>query len=293
VTADADRWGDDLGAALVELGVERPRADALAREALDEAAGAVRAPREVFGPALLYARQLRAALQPGAVPGSAPVPEPAPAAAGRDAAGPGRPPGRVALDLHGVGKRYGRRVVLADVTFTVRSGEVAAVVGSNGSGKSTLLRVCAGLARASSGTVRRVRRVGYVPQQGGVAPLLTVHEHLRLVGAVHGVPARRAVATGELLASRLGFRPRRGVVAQDLSGGTRQKLNLVLGELDCPDLLLLDEPYQGFDQGSYVDFWDQVEAWRGAGAAVVVVTHLLHELDRATHVVELATPRDG
>jgi ABC-2 type transport system ATP-binding protein len=72
-----------------------------------------------------------------------------------------------------------------------------------------------------------------------------------------------------------------------LSGGTRQKLNLVLGELHAPDLLLLDEPYQGFDQGAYLDFWQQVFAWRDAGRAVVVVTHLLHDLQNVDHVLDL------
>jgi ABC-type multidrug transport system ATPase subunit len=76
-----------------------------------------------------------------------------------------------------------------------------------------------------------------------------------------------------------------------LSGGTRQKLNLVLGELHSPDLLLLDEPYQGFDQGTYLDFWQQVFAWRDAGRAVVVVTHLLHDLQNVDHVLDLGAAR--
>ena len=81
----------------------------------------------------------------------------------------------------------------------------------------------------------------------------------------------RARSTGEHLATGLSWRPDRRPVAERLSGGTRQKLNLVLGELHAPDLLLLDEPYQGFDQGSYLDFWQQVYAWRDAGKGVVVV----------------------
>ncbi|MDX1621962.1 MAG: ATP-binding cassette domain-containing protein, partial [Nitriliruptorales bacterium] len=78
------------------------------------------------------------------------------------------------------------------------------------------------------------------------------------------------------------------VVARDLSGGTRQKLNLALGLLGDPELLLLDEPYQGFDLGSYVDFWTHVESWSAEGRGVVIVTHLLTEQHRVDRVVEVA-----
>jgi ABC-type multidrug transport system ATPase subunit len=87
----------------------------------------------------------------------------------------------------------------------------------------------------------------------------------------------------------LSWRPKPHQRVDQLSGGTQQKLNLILGDLHAPDLLLLDEPYQGFDQGSYLDFWQQVYQWRDAGKAVVVVTHLLHELDRADHVIDLGS----
>ena len=83
-------------------------------------------------------------------------------------------------------------------------------------------------------------------------------------------------------------------VTRDLSGGTRQKLNLALALLADPTVLLLDEPYQGFDRGTYVNFWDHCDAWRLRGKAVVVVTHMLAELGRADRVVELpAHPARG
>jgi len=80
---------------------------------------------------------------------------------------------------------------------------------------------------------------------------------------------------------------------RDLSGGARQKLSLALALLGQPGLLLLDEPYQGFDQGSYLDFWQHAGAWRRQGRAVVVVTHLLTELHRADQVLELRNLAQG
>ncbi|MEP6482230.1 MAG: ABC transporter ATP-binding protein [Rhodoglobus sp.] len=188
-----------------------------------------------------------------------------------------------------VSKRFRRRVVLTDVNLTLRAGEIAAVVGANGSGKSTLLNVCAGMVRASSGSVERTPRMGYAPQQHGVSPLLTAAEHFRLFGAVHGMKTGTSLAIGAQLSRHLGWRPRPDVIAAHLSGGTQQKLNVVLAEMDRPDLILLDEPYQGFDQASYIDFWDQVFTWRDAGAGVLVVTHLLHDLERVDHLLELTT----
>ena len=73
-----------------------------------------------------------------------------------------------------------------------------------------------------------------------------------------------------------------------LSGGQRQKLNLALTMLDDPEVLLLDEPYQGFDHGTYVNLWDQIAAWTDEGRAVIVITHLLAEASRVDRVVEVA-----
>ncbi|MEU4420692.1 ABC transporter ATP-binding protein [Actinoplanes sp. NPDC024001] len=254
---------------LVRLGLQPERARRLSAETAEQAGEHGTDPGRLFGPAHLYARHLVTELQ------ATTVTQP------RYEAGP------VMLRLTGVAKRYRRRTVFSGVDLTVRGGEVAAIVGANGCGKSTLLRICAGLTLPDSGTVHRTRRVGFVPQDGGTAGWLTAEEHFTLFGAAAGMVPRKARSTGTHLAARLAWRPSPGQPVQQLSGGTRQKLNLVLGELHGPDLLLLDEPYQGFDQGSYLDFWQQVRAWREAGRAVVVVTHLLHELRNVDHVLDL------
>jgi len=274
MTTDVD-WPARFESELLRLGLQPRRARQLSEETAQQAAESATPPSRLFGPAHLYARHLVTEL-------ATPTVATRPAVAGRR-------PGPVMLRLRGVGKRYRRRTVLADVDLTVRAGEIAAVVGANGCGKSTLLRICAGLVRPSSGTVERVRRVGFVPQDGGTADWLTPAEHFTLFGAAAGTAPRRARSTGEHLAGLLAWRPAADQLVQHLSGGTRQKLNVVLGELHAPDLLLLDEPYQGFDQGTYLDFWRQATAWRDAGRAVVVVTHLLHDLQCVDSVLDLGT----
>lgn len=270
-------WSASLTALLVEAGLESDEARALTGEALAEAESAGVPPDVIFGPATSYAAALAHAARSGAAAAD-PLP---------------RQRGPVVLRLGGVSKSYRRRTVLREVDLELRAGEVAAVVGANGSGKSTLLNICAGSVRASSGTVERVRRIGHVPQCDGVSGLLTAAEHFRLFGAVHRMSAATSEAIGGRLASALGWRPRPAVLVSQLSGGTQQKLNVVLGELDRPDLILLDEPYQGFDQSSYIDFWDQVFRWRDGGAGVLVVTHMLHDLDRVDHVLELYSAEES
>jgi ABC-type multidrug transport system ATPase subunit len=199
-----------------------------------------------------------------------------------------RPPGEVRLEATGITKRYGRRTVLDSVDLTVRAGEVVAVIGANGCGKSTLLRICAGLLSPDAGHVRVRGPIGFCPQEAGTADLLTPDEHFVLVGAGRGLGRTAARDSGRTAAAALDWPDaRRAGVSRHLSGGTRQKLNLVMSGLGEPAVLLLDEPYQGFDKGSYLDFWQQVWRWRADGRAVVVVTHLLSELDRVDHVLDL------
>lgn len=192
-----------------------------------------------------------------------------------------------ALDAAGLTKRFRKRTVLAGASLTVRAGEAVALVGENGAGKTTLLRLCGGLDAPDAGTVRRTDAVGYCPQEPGVVDLLTASQHLVLFGSAAGLDRSDALTTGWRLLESFGFPVGDETVARDLSGGSRQKLNLALALLADPTLLLLDEPYQGFDHGSYVDFWQHVDGWRGAGRAVVVVTHLLTERSRVDRVVEI------
>ena len=92
-----------------------------------------------------------------------------------------------------------------------------------------------------------------------------------------------------MLLAGLEFSADRDLTIRASPGGARQKLNLTLALLGDPHVLLLDEPYQGFDRGSYVSFWDQITQWCTAGRGVLVVTHLLAELDRVDRIVGLPT----
>ncbi|MGI5215801.1 ATP-binding cassette domain-containing protein [Plantactinospora sp. CA-290183] len=274
-----DGWLSALAGELRRHGVDADLSRHVVAETATHLRDSGEAPLRVFGPPAVYAAAVADSVGVGAVDrhaGTARV----------------HRPGPVRLEVRGVGKRYRRHRVLTDVDLTVRAGEIAAVVGANGSGKSTFLRICAGLASPDQGQVRVHGTLGYCPQSGGTNDYLYPEEHFVLVGAGRGMPRPAARAAGRAQAAALDWDPARGQQARHLSGGTRQKLNLVLAGLGEPDVLLLDEPYQGFDRGSYLDFWQQLWQWRSAGRAIVVVTHLLNQLDRVDTVLDLTPARE-
>jgi ABC-type multidrug transport system ATPase subunit len=149
------------------------------------------------------------------------------------------------------------------------------------------MRVCAGLLRPDAGTITIGGRLGYCPQVPGVFELLTADDHLVMFGCGAGLDRAESRRRGRAILEEFGYPVDHGAVTRELSGGNLQKLNLALALLTDPAVLLLDEPYQGFDHGTYVNFWDHCATWRAAGKAVLVVTHMLAELDRVDRVVEL------
>jgi ABC-2 type transport system ATP-binding protein len=200
---------------------------------------------------------------------------------------PERDAGRPLLQATRLVKSFGRKRVLDGVSLEACAGEVVAIVGENGAGKSTLLRLCAGLDRPDGGAVVACGRVGYCPQQPGLFELLTADEHLALFAPSLGLSREEAVRGGRRLLGELGFEAGDQTLVRQLSGGAAQKLNLALALLGGAHVLLLDEPYQGFDHGAYVSFWEHVSHWRSEGLAVVIVTHLLADTALVDRVVEL------
>jgi ABC-2 type transport system ATP-binding protein len=196
----------------------------------------------------------------------------------------GRP---LALRATALRKSYGGRHVLDGVSLSLAAGESVAIIGENGAGKSTLMRICAGLMQPDSGEVSVSGRVGYCPQEPGLFDLLSADDHLAMFAPALGLSRAAAIARGRELLAEFSFPLHQHAQCRHLSGGSRQKLNLALALLGGAHVLLLDEPYQGFDHGAYVSFWEHVDRWKAEGMGVVVVTHLLADRDLVDRVVEL------
>ena len=204
-------------------------------------------------------------------------------------------PGSAVLRVEDVEKSFRRGVwplrrtveVLKGASLEVRAGELVGLVGENGSGKSTLMQIVVGLLKRDAGTVHRPARLGYCPQVPMLWEKLTVDEHFELFARAYALEDEsRERAVGGLL-EELQFAKYRSYRVEELSGGTRQKLNLALSLMHDPQLLLLDEPYSGFDWETYVRFWEMSERRRDAGMGILIVSHLLAERERLDRMYEL------
>jgi ABC-2 type transport system ATP-binding protein len=175
-----------------------------------------------------------------------------------------------------VSKRYGTRDALRAVSFEIADGEKVAVIGPNGAGKTTLLGILAGALRPTSGTVSLgPEEVGWVPQQPALYSKLSVAENLRLFARLEKVPDVERTVDRMLEQTALGERARDEV--GKLSGGNRQRVNIAIGLIGDPVVLLLDEPSASLDPRQRERLWQFLSA---LGTTVVFSTHDVGEAER-------------
>jgi heme ABC exporter ATP-binding subunit CcmA len=209
----------------------------------------------------------------------------------------------VAVELEGVGRAYGERVALRDVTLTLPRGATVAVFGANGAGKTTLLRVLALLARPTAGDyllfgeptrrggdrLEQRRRLGFLAHQSWLYEHLTAEENLRFHAGLHGL--RPDGAAIEAALDAVGLPGRRADPVRTYSRGMQQRLALARVLLHRPDLLLLDEPFTGLDREGAGRLRALLKR-HAAGRTLILATHDVAEaLPLATRVVVLAGGR--
>ena len=205
---------------------------------------------------------------------------------------------RAGLTAVGITKSYRRGIwprrrevpVLRGADLSVGAGEVVGLVGENGSGKSTLMKILVGALTADGGHVDVSGRIGYCPQDPVLYERLTCDEHLELFGVAYNMDGQAVNESANALYTTLGFDRWRKSQVAELSGGTRAKLNLAIALLADPEVLLLDEPYAGFDWDTYLRFWDLTAERRANGRSVVVISHFVADRERFDRIVQL---RDG
>jgi ABC-2 type transport system ATP-binding protein len=184
-------------------------------------------------------------------------------------------------------KRYGERLALRGVSLSAGRGELVAVIGPNGAGKTTLLSILAGIQSADEGEVEGTSSVGWVPQQPALYGKLTVAENLMLFARLERTPD--PADTVERMLDLTDLRDRSGDQVATLSGGNRQRVNIAIGLLAEPEVLLLDEPSSGLDPRQRERLWEFILRLAGRGTTVVYATHHIQEADRyANRLVVLA-----
>jgi ABC-2 type transport system ATP-binding protein len=185
----------------------------------------------------------------------------------------------VCLKAEAVGKTYGNRRALSGVSFEAEPGERIAIIGPNGAGKTTLLQILSGSLTPTNGTVSvRPDEVGWVPQQAAVYSKLSVAENLRLFARLQKVPDVEGSVTRMLELTRLADRA--GDEVASLSGGNRQRVNIAIGLLGDPPVLLLDEPSAALDPRQRRRMWEFLERF---DSTIVFSTHHVSEAEHHSH----------
>ena len=184
-------------------------------------------------------------------------------------------------------KRFGTRTALHEVSFEVHPGELISVIGPNGAGKTTLLSILAGVLTPSDGEITRpAREIGWVPQQPALYSKLSVTENLRLFARLEKLADPEAAV--EQMLDQTGLRERADEEVGKLSGGNQQRVNIAIGLLCEPSVLLLDEPSASLDPRQRERLWEFIGGLAGRGTGVVFSSHNVAEAERyATRVLVL------
>ncbi len=197
-----------------------------------------------------------------------------------------------ALAARGVSKAFGGRQALSGVDFEVGSGEVVALIGPNGAGKTTLLSILAGIAEPDGGRVDGGDEVAWVPQQAALYRRLTVRENLLLFARLQhdaGQTGEKPEAMVDRMLELTGLADRAGDRVGTLSGGNQQRVNIAIGLMAGPTVLLLDEPSVGLDPAQRERLWSFILGLVAEGTALAFSTHDIQEAERyAERIVVVA-----
>jgi len=217
-----------------------------------------------------------------------------------------------AVETRGLTRRFGSVTAVRDLSLRIETGEVFGLLGPNGSGKTTTIRMLCGLLEPSAGSAsvagldvarapEQIKlRIGYMSQRFGLYEDLTVAENLAFYGGIYGLRGAAARERTEEVVTFLGFAPRLGQLAAELSGGWKQRLALGCALLHRPSVLFLDEPTAGVDPAARRNFWTAIHDLARAGTTVLVTTHYMDEAERCGrlammsqgHLIALGTPAE-
>ncbi len=190
------------------------------------------------------------------------------------------------LEVKNVTKRYGKNVACNDVSFTLEPGTLTVLLGPNGAGKSTIIKSIIGFLKyqgeitvngINNKTVEARKILGYIPEMPSLYPTLTVVEHMEFIARAYKLTDYKDRIN--LLLERFELDDKRKKFGDELSKGMQQKLNLCLGLLPDPEIILLDEPLLGLDPHAIKELKNYIEEMRKAGKTMLISTHIIDSVD--------------
>ena len=190
------------------------------------------------------------------------------------------------LQVNHLTKKYGKVLACDDVSFRLEPGSVTVLLGPNGAGKSTLMKSIIGFLRYDgeitvdgqpNKTAQARKLLGYIPEMPALYPNLTVSEHMEFLARAYKLKDYKGRI--DTLLERYELNDKRKKFGDELSKGMQQKLNLCLGLLPDPEVLLLDEPMIGLDPHAIKQLKESIEQMRGEGKTLLVSTHIIDSVD--------------
>jgi ABC-2 type transport system ATP-binding protein len=217
------------------------------------------------------------------------------------------------ISISSVSKSYGEKTVLEGVDLEIGGGRIFGLLGPNGAGKTTLLNILSCQIGCTGGEARldglsiskdasSIRaRIGLVPQEAALYGKLTVGENLAFMGALHGMNGAALARSVESLLGELRLSASAGLRAEHCSSGMRQALNIAMGIIHEPKIILLDEPTEGLDPAVRRAVWGLLQDLAAQGRTLLLTTHIMHEAERycdevaflhAGRVLAVGTPEE-
>ncbi|MCP4305129.1 MAG: ABC transporter ATP-binding protein [bacterium] len=196
------------------------------------------------------------------------------------------------LECEGLAKAFDELVAVDDVGFHIAAGETYGLLGPNGAGKTTTISMISGILESDAGKVTVAGKeittrttdgnaeIGYVPQDIAIYPDLTARENLRFFGKLYGIPKASLGPRVDEVLEVIGLSDRGDDRTEEYSGGMKRRLNIGIGLLHEPSLLILDEPTVGVDPQSRNSILESVELLGQSGTAVLYTTHYMEEAER-------------
>ena len=198
----------------------------------------------------------------------------------------------LALELTHLTKRFGDKVAVDDLNLSIQAGDFLGLLGRNGAGKSTTLKMVTGLVRPTFGSIKVLgmdlaeqpievkRRIGAMPEDMGLFDMLTGPQYLRFVGRMYGLEEATLDARGAELFEMLDLKPGPRTVVADFSFGMKKKLSLSAALIHGPQMVFLDEPFEGIDPVTSRTIKDILASLQAKGVTLVLTTHILEVVEK-------------